>query len=133
MRRVFFKAFGVVTLLFSLPALIVVTLLMVPIFMALIADVSFSTPTFRQEFRTLIGLGFLTVVGVGLIFLRKWAAIYFSVPLFCYGFWLALSSIEPIRFPWNLFYVCEGISLMLPLIITIRVWSQLSWGGKWFF
>jgi hypothetical protein len=101
--------------------------------MALISDVPYNTPTLRQEFSTLIGLGFVTLVGFGLLFLRKWAAIYFSVPLFCFGAWLALTSIEPIPFPFNLCYMCLGVSLMLPLIVTVRVWSQLSWGGKWFF
>jgi hypothetical protein len=53
--------------------------------------------------------------------------------LFGFGLWLFVTSIEPIRFPWNLLYMAEGISLMLPLIVTIRVWSQLSSGRKWFF
>lgn len=122
MRPIFFRAFGVVTLSLSLPIL-----------RLLISDVLFITHAPRQEFRTLIGVAFVTFIGIGLLFLRKWAAIYFSVPLFCYGLWLALTSIEPVPFPWNLLYVCEGISLMLPLGVTIRVWSQLSWGGKWFF
>jgi hypothetical protein len=121
MRPDFFKAFGV-ALLLSLPVL--------PSF---ISDFPFIGDEPGQESRTLVVIGFGILIGVGLLRLRKWAAIYFSVPLFCYGLWLALSSIEPIPFPWNLFYVCEGISLMLPLIVTVRVWSQLSWGGKWFF
>ena len=70
------------------------------------------------------------IVGFGLIGLRKWAAIYFSVPLLCIGLWVCWTSIEPVPFPWNLFYMLEGVSLMLPAVVTIRLWPYLSWGGK---
>jgi hypothetical protein len=69
---------------------------------------------------------------MGLLCLRKWAALYFSIPLFCFGLWLFVTSIERIRFPWNLLYMAEGVSLTLPLMVTIRVWSQLSWGKRFF-
>jgi hypothetical protein len=78
----------------------------------------------------LVVWGFATIIGAGLVCLRKWAALYFSVPLFCYGLWLALSSVEQFSFPLNLFWMFEGASLMLPLIVTIRVWPLLSWSGK---
>jgi len=123
MRMAFFKAFGVVVLLLDLPLLT-----------SAIAQISFTLkmPS-RQEFKWLVVAAAAWPVGIGLLYLRKWAALYFAVPLFCFGLWFALTSIEPIRFPWNLFYMAEGVSLMLPLIVTIRVWSQLSWGGEWFF
>ena len=72
------------------------------------------------------------VVGWGLIFLRKWAALYFSVPLFCYGVLIALESIPANPFPYNLLGMAYGASLMLPLVVTIRIWRQLVWGGKWY-
>ena len=75
----------------------------------------------------------VTTVGTGLLFLRKWAAIYFSLPLFFLGVWLAWSSIEQVSFPFNLLCMCEGISLMLPLVVTILIWPQLTGGGRWFF
>ena len=122
------------TLFLSLPPLIEGTLFFAfHLLMILLGDIPLRAPIPREELRTLIGAGFVTVVGIGLLFLRRWAAIYFSVPLFCFGLWLAVSSIEPIPFPWNLLYMTEGVSLMLPLIVTIRVWPQLSWRGKWFF
>lgn len=83
--------------------------------------------------KMLVAFGFATVVGTGLVFLRRWAAIYFSVPLFYYGVRTALGSVEQFAFPVNLFWMCEGVALMLPLVVTIRVWPLLSSGGKWFF
>lgn len=123
MQMALFKALGVVVLLLDLPLLAIS-----------LAKMSFTLelPS-RNEFRSLVVIGFAWLVGIGLLGLRKWAALYFSVTLFGFGLWLFVTSIEPGRFPWNLFYMAEGISLMLPLIVTIRVWSQLSSGGKWFF
>lgn len=72
-------------------------------------------------------------VGTGLLFLRKWAAIYFSIGMISYGLWFTWTAIVDVRFPFNLIWMCEGISFMLPLFVTIRVWRQLTWGGKWFF
>src|ERR1700752_1782486 len=105
MRPVFFRAFGAVVLMISLPALVILTtVLMFPLVVFVFADPPIEMPNLARELRTLIVFGFSTVIGFGLLFLRKWAALYFSVPLFCYGVWFALTSIEPIRFPWNLLY-----------------------------
>jgi len=80
-----------------------------------------------------VALFAVLIVGLGLVGLRKWAAIYFSAPLFMLGVWIALSAIEQVSFPWNLFWIGEGISLMLPALVTVWLWPQLSWRGKWFF
>jgi len=73
------------------------------------------------------------IVGLGLIGLRKWAAIYFSAPLLCVGLLLFWGSIEQVPFPGNLLYMLYGVSLMLPAVVTVRLWPYLSWRGKWFF
>ena len=123
MRAAFFKAFGLVVLLLDLPLLVIA-----------IGGISFDPKIPPpSQIRCTVAVGFAWIVGLGLLGLRKWAALYCSIPLFCFGLWLAVTSIEQIRFPWNLCYMAEGVSLMLPLVVTIRVWSQLSWGGKWFF
>ena len=123
MRVGFFRAFGVIVLLLDSPLLL--------------SEVSNICLTLEVpspvELGSLVVFGFVAVVGVGLLFLRRWAALYFSVPLFWYGLSIALSSIEPFPFPWNLLWMAHGISLMLPLVVTYRVWSQLSWSGKWYF
>jgi hypothetical protein len=123
MRMAFFRAYGAVVLLLDLPLLA-----------SAITEICF-TPhrTSRWDIRCLVVFGFASLVGIGLLFLRKWAALYFSITLFCFGLWMFLTSIEPIRFPWNLFYMADGISLTLPFFVTVRFWSRLAWGGKWFF
>lgn len=76
---------------------------------------------------------FATVlIGFGLIFRRKWAALYFSLPLFAYGISEAFSSIEHVTFPMNLLVMLHGLSLMLPLVVMIRVWNDLTWGTRFF-
>ena len=111
MRVGFFRAYGVLTLLLSPGAFAM-------------SD---------NDLGRFALFGAVVVVGFGLIFLRKWAAIYFSVPLFCYGVLVVLEAIAAIAFPYNLLGMAYGVSLMLPLIVTIRIWRQLVWGGKWFF
>lgn len=85
------------------------------------------------QLKTLIAFLAVFIVGIGLIGLRRWAAIYFSVPLLCIGLWFFWISIEQVSFPWNLICMLEGVSLMLPAVVTIRLWPHLSWGSKWFF
>jgi hypothetical protein len=123
MRVAFFRAFGVIVLLLDLPLVLI----------SLVEISRAHEMPFPQELSALFFIGFAAIIGVGLLFLRKWAALYFSVRLFWYGLSLMLSSVQPVPFPWNLLCMAEGISLMLPLNVTCRVWSQLSWGGKWFF
>ncbi len=72
------------------------------------------------------------VVGFGLAFLRKWAALYFSIPLSCFGIWLALISISKVAFPLNVFAILLGIFLTRPLALTIRHWKHLTWGRTFF-
>lgn len=121
MRANYFKAFGVLTLLFDL------------LFFCFVLE-AWSTVNPRPErFTILVSFTAVTVVGFGLLFLRKWAALYFSVPLFLFGIWFFWTSIEQVPFPYNLLFMCEGLSLMLPLVVTIRIWPELTWGGKWFF
>lgn len=122
MKANYFRSFGVLTLLLDL------------VLFGFIVD-GFSTITSRlgPSIRMFVSLIAVTMVGLGLLFLRKWAAIYFSLPLFLFGTWLFWTSIEQVTFPQNLLYMCEGLSLMLPLVITARIWPELTWGGKWFF
>lgn len=111
MRLGFFRAYGVLTLLLS----------------------PFAPSLSDNVLGRLVLFAAVIVVGLGLIFLRKWAALYFSVPLFCYGILIALEAIREIPFPFNFLGMAYGVSLMLPLFVTVRIWRQLVWGGKWFF
>jgi hypothetical protein len=77
--------------------------------------------------------GFASFVGIGLLFFAKMGSSLLFDNAFCFGLWMFLTSIEPIRFPWNLFHMADGISLTLPFFVTVRFWSRLTWDGKWFF
>jgi hypothetical protein len=122
MRANYFRSFGVLTLLFDLV-----------LFRLAIDALSSVASSPGPSVRVLVLFTAVTMVGFGLLFLRKWAAVYFSLALFWFGLWLFIASIEQVPFPYNLLYMFESLSLMLPLLITVRIWPELTWGGKWFF
>ena len=122
MKANYFRSFGVLTLLFDLV-----------LFFFAIDALSNVASRPGPSVRMLVSFIAVTMVGFGLLFLRKWAAVYFSLPLFLFGLWIFLTSIEQVPFPYNLLYMCEGLSLMLPLVVTVRIWPKLTSGGKCFF
>ena len=98
MQMAYFMAFGIVVLLIDLPVLL-----------ATIAEISCAPKMPSQnQLRWFVGAGFAWLVGIGLLGLRKWAALYFSIPLFCFGAWFFITSIEPIGFPLNVLYMTEA-------------------------
>ncbi|HJY28678.1 MAG TPA: hypothetical protein VJ306_11665 [Pyrinomonadaceae bacterium] len=113
MNRHYFRMFGALTLLLG-PAFLLYT---------------FDKLTVT---RGLVLLTAVELVGFGLAYLRKWAALYFSIPLFCFGLQQAFVSIYDIAFPHNLLAMAYGLSLTLPLVLTIRLWRQLTWGRRFF-
>jgi hypothetical protein len=117
MSRNYFRAFGALTLLLN---------------PALFSDAFDSTPTPTQFLRKLFLFSAVEIVGFGLAFLRKWAALFFSVPLFCFGMQEAYVSIYELTFPLNLLAMLHGLALTLPLVVTIRLWRQLTWGERFF-
>jgi hypothetical protein len=117
MSRNYFRAFGALTLLLN---------------PAVFADVFNGTLTQTQSLRGLFLMAAVEVLGFGLAFLRKWAALYFSIPLFCIGIRQAFTSIYEVAFPLNLLAMLLGVSLMLPLVVTIRIWKDLTWGRRFF-
>ena len=117
MSRNYFRAFGALTLLLG----------------PLQFDCTFLRAQTQTQFlRALFLMAAVEVLGFGLAFLRKWAALYFSLPLFWFGIRLVVDSIYEVAFPLNLVPMLLGISLMLPLIVTIRLWKQLTWGRTFF-
>ncbi len=121
MRPNSFRAFGLLVLLLTLlPAL------------GLLHRYSIPLPLGLAWFRHLFLIAVAMVLGWGLFCLRKWAALYFSLPLFCLGVWQFLKSIPEVAFPYNLLLMAHGLSLTLPLVVTILVWKQLTWGRRFF-
>jgi len=86
-----------------------------------------------QPMKASVAFCAIYIVGAGLIGLRKWAALYFSVPLLWFGLRMFLYSIEQVPFPWNLIGMSWGVLFMFPAALTVRLWPYLSWRGKSFF
>jgi hypothetical protein len=81
-----------------------------------------------------IGICFTaTLVGLGLLLLRKWAALFFCSILVALPIWMAfkLGSSGPLG--WYLVILAVGFFLLIPVGIVIRSWPLLSWHGKWYF
>ena len=117
MSRNYFRAFGALTLLLG----------------PLQFDETFLRAQTQTQFlRGLFLMAAVEVVGFGLAFLRKWAALYFSIPLFCFGIQQVFVSTYAVTFPLNLIAMLIGVSFTLPLIVTIRLWKQLTWGRTFF-
>lgn len=119
MKRNPLAGFGVLTLLVS-PLTLPINFI----------RTSTQSPMFLPPSRVLLLA--LMLIGFGLIFRRKWAALYFSLPLCAFGISEAYSAIEHVTFPMNLLAMLHGLSFTLPLVITIRVWKDLTWGTRFF-
>jgi hypothetical protein len=66
-------------------------------------------------------------VCIGLLRLRKWAAILFSAATASAGLWLIIGSILYVPFPWMLPNLGMGICLLLPTTATYLLWQDLVW------
>jgi hypothetical protein len=73
-----------------------------------------------------------TVIGIGLLLLRKWAAVLFSLALAALPIWLTLASIGDAPFAGYVMIFVLAVVLIAPIVIVIRSWSLLSWHGKRF-
>jgi len=113
----YFRAYGALTLLVN---------------PAVFTDTFAKAQTPAHFLRALFLMAFVEVVGFGLAFLRKWAALYFSIALFCFGILLAFVAIYNIPFAINVYVIFFGIILTFPLIVTIRMWKHLTWGRRFF-
>jgi hypothetical protein len=76
-------------------------------------------------------LFFVPFVGVGLLFLRKWAAIIFAMALVVFPTWGTVSAIGDAPLGFYLLMLAVGIVLALAITVIVRSWPLLSWRGKW--
>ena len=122
LSAVWFKVFGVLTLIFEALELLI-----------LLSSRAKQLGPLDSGALIRISVFFFssTVIAVGLFFLRKCAALFFSLALCAVAVWLILGSIIQVPFPWNLINIFWGIILVLPVVVTIHGWSRLSWGGRW--
>jgi hypothetical protein len=92
----------------------------------------FQGPDAQLRFRVVLVFLVAAVLGSGLLFLRRWAAIYIS--LFS-TYWALeiyrLSYSEQIEV--GVAGVSTSILLMVPAVATIKYWKSLTKGGKHYF
>jgi hypothetical protein len=72
------------------------------------------------------------LIGIGLLFLRKWAAILLSLPLLATSVWLIVGSILAVPFPYMIINFLFALMLLIPAAATVNYWTELKWKGKWF-
>jgi hypothetical protein len=72
-----------------------------------------------------------TLIGIGLLSLRKWAAILFSLALVAVPILNTVDTVREGPLAWNLIVFVCSVVFIAPIVIIIRSWSLLSWRGKW--
>lgn len=65
------------------------------------------------------------LIGVGLLFLRKWAAVLFAAPLAILGCWLFFGSLMHVQWPWALINIVFSLVLLFPTLVTVTMWKEL--------
>jgi hypothetical protein len=115
-----FRLFGVLTLLF------IVGILLTFVITAHLSPKPTAIAYARLSLFTLVG----TLLGIGLLLLRKWAALIFSALSFALAVWSIIGSFVYWPFPEMLFILLLGLFFLIPLALTLFCWSHLKWRGK---
>ena len=77
-----------------------------------------------REFTTAV-LG--SAIGVGLIRLRKWAAILFSLATLACAMWLVIGSILHVPRPYMFYNFTFATIFIIPTVATATCWRLLAW------
>ena len=125
MQTFLFRLFGIATLLFG-AGIICAFVLTLP---RLEAD-GLVTPKIILRIITMLLLIF--GVGIGLFYLRRWAAVILSVGTFVLAGSLIIGTIQGVPFPYSLINYAFGITLFFPIACTIGFWSTLKPGGRFY-
>jgi hypothetical protein len=72
----------------------------------------------------------LTVVGMGLLYLKKWAAAIFSGLTLYLAFWMVKGAIHKVPGQWNRIGFLFALLLIIPSILTAKHWHSLVWWHK---
>jgi hypothetical protein len=73
----------------------------------------------------------MTMVGIGFLYRRKWAAVFASI-FFSYTALRLLSDFSGMQSGKNWLVVLLFVLFLLPLIGTIKYWVDLKPGGRWY-
>jgi hypothetical protein len=91
----------------------------------LLSYASYRHPGGHDLRSAVIFAGYFVLVGIGLLFQRRVAAVLFSLPLLAGALWLGIGSIFAVPFPWSLLNVAFAFIMLLPSWATWRGWSAL--------
>jgi uncharacterized membrane protein len=72
----------------------------------------------------------LTIVGLGLIGLRRWAALAFSLLALYLSFWAFADAFHAVPGSSNGIRYGYGLLLICPSVFTVRYWHTLVWRKK---
>jgi|SRR5882724_9621828 len=72
-----------------------------------------------------------TVIALGLILMRRWAAILFSTAFASLGLYLILGSLLYAPPILTITILPFGLLFMVPAVATKQGWNRLKWTGKW--
>lgn len=120
MHVLWFRAFGVLILLF------VAGVLLVSVIGAHRLPPATAAAYARLLMFTLAG----SFLGVGLLLHRKWAALCFSLLSLALAGWLIVGSVLHWPFPEMLIILGIGIAFVFPSVLTRVCWTSLRWRGK---
>jgi hypothetical protein len=75
-------------------------------------------------------LGLISVywgaLGVGLVYMKKWAVALFVLSLSSIGIFVVLRAIFETPFPSALLYIAFGLALCMPFVPALRYWHDLK-------
>ena len=125
MNAVFFRIIGVLSLLMG-------AVLLYFVVRELASD--HMTPERLPAFCTRVGaiLVLLTLCGIGLLYLRKWAAVFASA-FFTYYAARFLYEVYPLQGGRTWLASLITLVLIIPPLATIKFWRALRPGGRWYF
>jgi hypothetical protein len=69
---------------------------------------------------------FWAVIGVGLVYLKKWAVALFVVSMLSIGVFVVVRAIIETPFPWTLVNIAFGLVFCIPFVPAVRGWRELK-------
>ena len=117
MKGIIFRLFGVGAILFQALTLLITSN------QIMTGRLSLNARVIAGEF---VATSCVLLVGSGLLLLRKWAAILFSIASACAGLWLIIGSILDVSFPWMLVNFWVGLCFFVPAAASYLFWQDLA-------
>lgn len=86
----------------------------------------------KDSFRLMIALFAATAIGIGLLYSRRWATVYFSILTAPCALFFLMAPAAHMPLAAYIGSYSLALLLMTPTVATIQHWRDLSSGGKWY-